>query len=676
MAYKIVNKISEVYVPKFGNTHEYIAIHYLGVDGQNYELSKNGTGAHYTIYWDGTIFQRCSHDAIVWAVGTAGIYAQKHPYARNANTISIELCCHCDGNKGSASDPYWYFTKETQEAAVWLVQKLMKDLKIPINHVLRHYDIVNKICPAPYVHNNKYKTSWTWNEFLERVKGGNAGTTPSTTAASGIPQSKEDFINKVSKICVDLYKQTKILPSVVAAQCCLQNGYGLGSDAIELTKRNNLLGMKADLINGSWSNYTVWDGTVFSKITPEYVNGKLIRKPDNFRVYKDYKNCIEDYQMFLLHVKNNKGYKYNRVKGMTDPGAVIHAIRIGTGTASNPQGYCTDPNYEEKVLRIIKENNLAKLDIEAGATSPVPQPKTVWYRVAQDYKNGKYINQDNAYEIKANAIARAKAKGLKAYDQNGNQIYPQVKAAAAAPVQTPAATAPAATTVDRYVVRRRWSESQYQLGAYQYLSNAKNKANQNWGFRVYDLQNPKTVVYKPKLNRVQKLLAACARLNQWLVDDIAAGKDWRYYNSGHVSESTFWKTRKANKLYTNCMGGVAFAMKQSGLPASACSWYGQKGGGIRWLNSHAQADLRKYADLIKVGNKTPKQLMNEGKLCPGDILTFVTINHTCIYFGNGLSFDSGHAFCKEKGEGAHFVKWIGPLSWPNYKVGYIIRLKP
>ena len=50
-----------------------------------------------------------------------------------------------------------------------LVKKLMKDLSIPAENVLRHYDIVNKVCPAPYVHNNKYRTSWTWSEFKHRI---------------------------------------------------------------------------------------------------------------------------------------------------------------------------------------------------------------------------------------------------------------------------------------------------------------------------------------------------------------------------------------------------------------------------------------------------------------------------------------------------------------------------
>lgn len=494
-----------------------------------------------------------------------------------------------------------------------------------------HRDYANKSCPGDYIYNRLGQIASAVNAKLNPAK------------AAGIPTSKQDFINKVSEIAVRLYPETKILPSVVTAQCCLENGYGLGSDALELTRRNNLLGMKADLINSTWKDFTVWNGVAFSKVTPEYVNGKLVYKTDQFRVYTDYENCIRDYEMFLLHVKNDAGYKYRSVQGQTDPRTVIATISRG--------GYATDPSYIEKVIKVIQENDLTKYDKQAGVTYVDD-----WYRVAQDYKNGKYIGQTGAYSVKANAIAAADREGLNVYDQAGKLVHTAAH--------------------DHYAVQRRLSETKYRLGLFSNLDNAKKMANENWGFRVYDMDTRK-LVYKPKLTRWQKLCAACVRLNQWLVDDIAAGKDWKYYNSGHVSESTFFKTRKAGKLYTNCMGGVGFAMKESGLPASACSWYGQKGGGIRWLNPHAEADLRKYADLIKIGNRTPEQLVSDGTLCPGDILTFVTLNHTCIYLGNELSYDSGHAFCRkgDSGEGAKYVKWIGPLSWASYKVGYIIRLK-
>lgn len=184
---KIINVISDKNVPKWGNKKKYIAIHYLGVVGQNNKVEAGGYGAHYYIYWDGTIYQAAKHDAVLWQVGTAGYYTQKHPEARNSNTIGIELCVKCDGNASNPSDPYWYFTTETQEACVQLVKKLMQDLGIPASHVLRHYDIVNKHCPAPYVNNNKYKTSWTWEEFKARISCGSSGSGSSSAGGTEKP---------------------------------------------------------------------------------------------------------------------------------------------------------------------------------------------------------------------------------------------------------------------------------------------------------------------------------------------------------------------------------------------------------------------------------------------------------------------------------------------------------
>ena len=196
LEYKIINAVSSASVPLWGNKKQYLAIHYLGVVGQSHELASDGTGAHYYIYWDGTIYQRCSHDAIVWAVGTAGYYTQKHPYARNSNTISIEMCCKCDGDSTSADDPKWCFTEATQEACVWLVKKLRKELGIPAENVLRHYDIVNKVCPAPYVHNNKYRTSWTWSEFKSRNSDG-SNAEENTDAGSSENESTSDTAKKM-----------------------------------------------------------------------------------------------------------------------------------------------------------------------------------------------------------------------------------------------------------------------------------------------------------------------------------------------------------------------------------------------------------------------------------------------------------------------------------------------
>ena len=128
---------------------------------------------------DGTIYQAAEHNAVLWQVGTSRYYVQKHQYASNHNTIGIEMCVKGDGDTNNASDPYWYFTEETQRSCAWLVQKLMFDLDIPFENVLRHYDIVNKICPAPYVNNNRYKGTWTWQEFKSRLSGSSSSSSGS-----------------------------------------------------------------------------------------------------------------------------------------------------------------------------------------------------------------------------------------------------------------------------------------------------------------------------------------------------------------------------------------------------------------------------------------------------------------------------------------------------------------
>ena len=172
---------------------------------------------------------------------------------------------------------------------------------------------------------------------------------------------------------------------------------------------------------------------------------------------------------------------------------------------------------------------------------------------------------------------------------------------------------------------------------------------------------------------IEKLLAAMKRFNKIVKEDIANKLFWYYYNTKR-SEPTFEATRAAGKRWTNCMGGVAFACKEAGVPGSALNWYGGRGK-IVWLDSKAEANCRKYFDIIKVKTKTVKQCIADGTLQPGDIITYMTIVHTNAYYGNGKSYDTGHAYCDGTGEGAKYRKWIGSTPYQGYKIAYILRLK-
>ena len=72
----------------------------------------------------------------------------------NANSIGIEMCINSDGNYAAA------FLKTIE-----LTRYLMKQLNIPIERVVRHYDASRKNCPASMSSNN-----WTiWRNFKNKL---------------------------------------------------------------------------------------------------------------------------------------------------------------------------------------------------------------------------------------------------------------------------------------------------------------------------------------------------------------------------------------------------------------------------------------------------------------------------------------------------------------------------
>ena len=224
---------------------------------------------------------------------------------------------------------------------------------------------------------------------------------------------------------------------------------------------------------------------------------------------------------------------------------------------------------------------------------------------------------------------------------------------------------------DKYVVRKSFNEVTTQTNTFTNLDNAKRDADNHIGYSVYDLTGK--CLYTAaggNKTKIEKFISHLESNNRVMIADVKAGIRWYYYNG--KLESTFAKARSNKKYRTNCVTGVQWALVSSGVVGSdGCAWYGGKNT-IVWVNKNAEANARKYFNIIKIGGaKTVKQCVSDGTLQRGDIITYVTMNHTNVYLGDGKSFDSGHAYCK----GENFTKWIGSLSNANQKVGYILRLK-
>jgi N-acetylmuramoyl-L-alanine amidase len=147
---------------------KYIVIHYTANDGDSDESNAKyfkehiiEASANYFVD-DDSITQSVPDNYIAYSVGGAKYTNTKgaslYNVCTNSNSISIELC---DSVKNGKYD----FTENTLKQAVELVNTLSNKYKIPYSNIIRHYDVTGKICPKPFVDNNK-----EWKQFKNRLK--------------------------------------------------------------------------------------------------------------------------------------------------------------------------------------------------------------------------------------------------------------------------------------------------------------------------------------------------------------------------------------------------------------------------------------------------------------------------------------------------------------------------
>lgn len=178
------------------NDAQYLAIHYLGVNGENPDLYNHGYGGHFYVSKTGQCYQAAKVSDEIWHVGKGGCQ-YIHPDARNYNTIGIECATYTASGRDD-DDETWYFTKETQEACAKLAAWIMDHYKIPMDHLLRHGDITTKNCPSPYKRDQGKGSNWTWEQFKNRVAEYLGGSVPSeelTPAQKLVKDGQEHSIN-------------------------------------------------------------------------------------------------------------------------------------------------------------------------------------------------------------------------------------------------------------------------------------------------------------------------------------------------------------------------------------------------------------------------------------------------------------------------------------------------
>ena len=123
---------------------QYIVVHYTAGhndnpvnNGKYFGRADVGASAHYFVDAD-TIVASVPEDYIAWHCGGAYYYCD----CRNSNSIGVEICTRYTNGE------YWFDPAAVEHAAEF-VRYLMRKHNVPLDHVIRHFDVTPKNCPAP-----------------------------------------------------------------------------------------------------------------------------------------------------------------------------------------------------------------------------------------------------------------------------------------------------------------------------------------------------------------------------------------------------------------------------------------------------------------------------------------------------------------------------------------------
>lgn len=184
------------------------------------------------------------------------------------------------------------------------------------------------------------------NRVVESV-----GTPSNNPAPDTLPdrfESPEDFVRQLLPLAERAAESSGINPRVMIAQAALETGWGRHMIKGEADVPSfNLFGIKAD---------QRWSGKSVDIATTEFREGVPMNERASFRAYPDYESSFRDYVSFL---ESNPRYR-NVLSAADDPDRFARGLQEA--------GYATDPNYGEKIRRILNTDTMDILSMGAGGT--------------------------------------------------------------------------------------------------------------------------------------------------------------------------------------------------------------------------------------------------------------------------------------------------------------------
>lgn len=151
-------------------------------------------------------------------------------------------------------------------------------------------------------------------------------------------QEQKAFIERVGALAAADMQKSGVLASLTIAQAILESGWGKSGLTV---KANALFGIKAG---------TSWKGRVYSTKTQECYDGvNFTTVTALFRAYDSWEESVADHSALLTGAA-----RYKAVIGERDYKTACRAIKAA--------GYATDPQYADKLIRLIESYGLTAYD--------------------------------------------------------------------------------------------------------------------------------------------------------------------------------------------------------------------------------------------------------------------------------------------------------------------------
>lgn len=159
------------------------------------------------------------------------------------------------------------------------------------------------------------------------------------------------YIQRLYQAAVKATQGTGLLPDTLVTQHILESGMKLSTLAV---RANNFFGIKAG---------TAWPGRVISAPTSEYIDGRAVRIPGNWKIYPNRAAAIADkvnpvglFRVYDTEADGLRGWVEFLQTNKRYAAAGLFTAKTAPEqfAALARAGYATDPQYLTKLSRIYQ----------------------------------------------------------------------------------------------------------------------------------------------------------------------------------------------------------------------------------------------------------------------------------------------------------------------------------